>query len=406
MNKLRPYQETLSTDACSILERRGLVYFNIEVRCGKTLIALETCKKFGAKNVLFITKIKAFSSIQWDYDNFGYKFNLTIINKESIHKIESNNFDVVVYDEVHQYGAFPKAGTNQKELRKRFSHIPAIMMTGTSTPESYSQIFHQLQLSNKSPFRNYTNFYKWAADYVNVKIKNLGYAKVNDYSDANINKIRGMMRHFVLTFTQEQAGFKSSVDEMIIELEMKPITYQIIKKLQKDLVVISKSGKTIVADTGAKLMQKVHQLSSGTIKLDDGSISIIDDTKAQYIKDNFSEYKIGIFYKYVAEFETLKQVFGDKITTDLNEFNTTDKWIAYQYVSGREGINLSKADYLVMYSIDFSAVTYFQAKDRMTVKDRTENRIFWLFGKRTIEHKIYKTVQQKKNFTLVHFNKI
>jgi hypothetical protein len=405
MNKLRPYQETLSTDACSILERRGLVYFNIEVRCGKTLIALETCKKFGAKNVLFITKIKAFSSIQWDYDNFGYKFNLTIINKESIHKIESNNFDVVVYDEVHQYGAFPKAGTNQKELRKRFAHIPAIMMTGTSTPESYSQIFHQLQLSNKSPFRNYTNFYKWASDYVNVKIKNLGYAKVNDYSDANINKIRGMMRHFVLTFTQEQAGFKSSVDEMIIELEMKPITYQIIKKLQKDLVVISKSGKTIVADTGAKLMQKVHQLSSGTIKLDDGSISIIDDTKAQYIKDNFSEYKIGIFYKYVAEFETLKQVFGDKITTDLNEFNTTDKWIAYQYVSGREGINLSKADYLVMYSIDFSAVTYFQAKDRMTVKDRTENRIFWLFGKRTIEHKIYKTVQQKKNFTLSHYDR-
>jgi hypothetical protein len=328
---------------------------------------------------------------------------LTIINKESIHKIENNNFDVVVYDEVHQYGAFPKAGTNQKELRKRFSDIPAIMMTGTSTPESYSQIFHQLQLSNKSPFRNYTNFYKWAADYVDVKIKNLGYAKVNDYSDANINKIRGMMRHFVLTFTQEQAGFKSSVDEMIIELEMKPITYQIIKKLQKNLVVISKSGKTIVADTGAKLMQKVHQLSSGTIKLDDGSISIIDDTKAQYIKDNFSEYKIGIFYKYVAEFETLKQVFGDKITTDLNEFNTTDKWIAYQYVSGREGINLSKADYLVMYSIDFSAVTYFQAKDRMTVKDRTENRIFWLFGKRTIEHKIYKTVQQKKNFTLSHY---
>ena len=41
----------------------------------------------------------------------------------------------------------------------------------------------------------------------------------------------------------------------------------------------------------------------------------------------------------------------------------------------------------------------------MTVKDRTENRIFWLFGKRTIEHKIYKTVQQKKNFTLSHYDR-
>jgi hypothetical protein len=406
MNKLRPYQETLSTDACSILERRGLVYFNIEVRCGKTLIALETCKKFGAKNVLFITKIKAFSSIQWDYDNFGYKFNLTIINKESIHKIESNNFDVVIYDEVHQYGAFPKAGTNQKELRKRFAHIPAIMMTGTSTPESYSQIFHQLQLSNKSPFRNYTNFYKWAADYVDVKIKNLGYAKVNDYSDANINKIRGMMRHFVLTFTQEQAGFKSSVDEMIIELEMKPITYQIIKKLQNDLVVISKSGKTIVADTGAKLMQKVHQLSSGTIKIDENETIIVDPTKAQYIKDNFSDYKIAIFYKYIGELNTLKSILGDKITTDLDEFNNTDKWIACQYQKFREGVSLKSANYLVMYSIDFSAVTYFQARARLSTKDRKENTIFWIFGKNTIDSKIYKTVQNKKNFTLSHFNQI
>jgi hypothetical protein len=406
MNKLRPYQETLSTDACSILERRGLVYFNIEVRCGKTLIALETCKKFGAKNVLFITKIKAFSSIQWDYDNFGYKFNLTIINKESIHKIESNNFDVVIYDEVHQYGAFPKAGTNQKELCKRYAHIPAIMMTGTSTPESYSQIFHQLQLSNKSPFRNYTNFYKWAADYVDVKIKNLGYAKVNDYSDANIEKIRGMMRHFVLTFTQEQAGFKSSVDEMIIELEMKPITYQIIKKLQKDLVVISKSGKTIVADTGAKLMQKVHQLSSGTIKIDENETIIVDPTKAQYIKDNFSDYKIAIFYKYIGELNTLKSILGDKITTDLDEFNNTDKWIACQYQKFREGVSLKSANYLVMYSIDFSAVTYFQARARLSTKDRKENTIFWIFGKNTIDSKIYKTVQNKKNFTLSHFNQI
>jgi hypothetical protein len=404
--KLRPYQETLSTDACSILERRGLVYFNIEVRCGKTLIALETCKKFGAKNVLFITKIKAFSSINWDYDNFGYKFNLTIINKESIHKIESNNFDVVVFDECHQYGAFPKAGTNQKELCKRFAHIPAILMTGTSTPESYSQIFHQLQLSNKSPFRNYTNFYKWASDYVNVKIKNLGYAKVNDYSDANINKIRGMMRHFVLTFTQEQAGFKSSVDEMIIELEMKPITYQIIKKLQKDLVVISKSGKTIVADTGAKLMQKVHQLSSGTIKIDENETIIVDPTKAQYIKDNFSDYKIAIFYKYIGELNTLKSVLGDKITTDLDEFNNTDKWIACQYQKFREGVSLKSANYLVMYSIDFSAVTYFQARARLSTKDRKENTIFWIFGKNTIDSKIYKTVQNKKNYTLSHFNKI
>ena len=44
----------------------------------------------------------------------------------------------------------------------------------------------------------------------------------------------------------------------------------------------------------------------------------------------------------------------DELTTDLEEFNTTNKSIALQIVSGREGINLSAAKYIVYYNIDFS----------------------------------------------------
>jgi hypothetical protein len=404
MYKLRDYQVELSDKAAKILRHKKLVYLCIEVRCGKTLIALETCRKFEAKRVLFITKIKAFSSIQSDYNNFGFNFHLDIINKESIHKIESNNYDVVIYDEAHQYGAFPKAGSNQKELVKRFSKLPIILMTGTSTPESYSQIYHQLQLSDASPFNQYSNFYKWAKDYVNIKLKNLGYAKVNDYSDADINKIKLLTDPITITYTQEQAGFESNVKEFILNVKMSPVTYEIIKRLRRDLVVVGSSG-AIVADTGAKLLQKEHQLTSGTIKFEDGSHKIIDTTKAKFILDRFKEYKIAIFYKYVAQLESLKQVIGDRLTTDLDKFNNSNKWIALQFQSGREGINLSKADFLVMAEIDFSAVTYFQARDRMTTKNRKENIVYWIFADGGIENKIYKTVMNKKNFTSKHYER-
>jgi len=180
----------------------------------------------------------------------------------------------------------------------------------------------------------------------------------------------------------------------------KPITYDIIKKLHKDLVVTSsKTGKQIIADTGVKLQQKTHQLFSGTIKYDDGSIQIIDDTKAQFIKENFKDYKIGIFYNFVAELEMLKSVIGQKLTTDLHEFNNSDKWIALQIVSGREGISLAKADHLVMMNIQFSAVSYWQSRDRLTTMDRKENTIFWIFAKKGIEEKIYKRVLLKKDYT-------
>ena len=105
--KPRDYQDKISSDAVDILHRKKCVLLAMMVRTGKTITALETCKKFGAKRVLFITKIKAFSSLQNDYDNFGYTYSLTIINRESLHKIETNDFDVVIIDEVHGYTSYP-----------------------------------------------------------------------------------------------------------------------------------------------------------------------------------------------------------------------------------------------------------------------------------------------------------
>jgi hypothetical protein len=193
---------------------------------------------------------------------------------------------------------------------------------------------------------------------------------------------------------------------MILEVEMQPITYKIIDKLKKDLVVTSSTtGKSIVADTAVKLQQKIHQLSSGTIKFEDGSTQIIDNSKALFIQQKFAEYKIAIFYNFVAELEMLKETFGNKLTTDLDEFNTTDKWIALQIVSGREGISLAKADALVMFNIQFSAVSYFQSKDRLTTKDRAVNNVFWIFSKNGIEQNIYNAVSKKLDYTNSIFKK-
>ena len=411
MFKPRDYQDRISNDAVEILRQKKIVYLAMQVRCGKTITALETCKKYNAKKVLFITKKKAISSIELDYKNFGYKFDLTIINDESLHKITDTDFDIVIHDEHHRFGAFPKPNATAVLFKKKFGHLPMIFLSGTPTPESHSQWYHQFWVSNHSPFKDYTNFYKWANEYVDVVQKNLGYAKVNDYSNARKKDFWHRIRYYIISFTQQEAGFTTSVNEMVLECEMKPITYQIIKKLHKDLVVTSSvDGTQILADTGVKLQQKTHQLFSGTIKFEDGSFRVIDDTKAHFIKNSFEGKKIGIFYKFVAELEMLKSVFKETLTTDLDEFNATDKNIALQIISGREGISLAKADYLVFMNIDFSAVSYFQARDRLTTMARKENTIFWVFSKsmndlKSMEQEIYKSVLKKKDFTLNVFKK-
>lgn len=398
--ELRNYQIKIANEAAEILQRKKLVAIFSEVRTGKTLMALQTCKNIKANNILFITKKKAISSIQSDYINFGFTFKIVTINRESLHTINTNEFDVVIIDEVHGYTSYPKPSKYYKEVKQRFGNISMIFLSGTPTPESYSQYYHLFTLSNHHPFNEYKNFYKWANEFVNVKQKRLGYATVNDYSDANKKAFWHLIRYHILTFTQSEAGFTTNVNEMVLEVKMKDITYKIIDKLCKDLVVTSKStGKTIVADTAVKLQQKIHQLSSGTIKYDDGSIQIIDNSKALFISEKFKDYKIAIFYNFVAELEMLKQTFGNKLTTDLEVFNSTDKWIALQIVSGREGISLAKADALVMFNIQFSAVSYWQSKDRLTTKDRKENNVFWIFSENGIETKIYKRVMKKLDYT-------
>ena len=77
-----------------------------------------------------------------------------------------------------------------------------------------------------------------------------------------------------------------------------------------------------------------------------------------------------------------------------------------QIQSGREGVNISSADALVFYNIDFSAVSYFQSRARIQTKDRTKDaNILWIFSKVGIEDKIYKAVMDKTDYTINVFKK-
>ena len=226
---------------------------------------------------------------------------------------------------------------------------------------------------------------------------------IRDYSRGKDSIIKAM-QPYTLAYSQKEAGFKVKTTEEVIHVKMSPLTYHLTKALKNKRVIQGKE-ETVLADTAVKLMSKLHQLFSGTVKFEDGNAKVLDTSKAEAIKRKFKNMKIGIFYKFKAELDALKCVYGDDLTTTLDEFNESDKSIALQIVSGREGISLKLADCLVYYNIDFSATSYWQSRDRMTTKDRLENKVYWIFSKGGIEDKIYKAVTKKKDYTLRHFKK-
>jgi hypothetical protein len=226
---------------------------------------------------------------------------------------------------------------------------------------------------------------------------------VNDYSRGK-DTIINLMKPYTISYTQSEAGFESDIKENVLRVQMDDSTYTLANRLKRDLVIEGRD-EIILADTPVKLMMKLHQIYSGTIKFESGASMVLDTTKAEFIKQNFANQKIGIFYKFKEELNALKSVFKDNLTTDLDEFNDSDKSIALQIVSGREGISLRNAISLVYYNIDFSATSYWQSRDRMTTKERTHNDVYWVFSYGGIEDKIYQSVMSKKNYTLRHFKR-
>jgi hypothetical protein len=320
----------------------------------------------------------------------------------------NEEFDLVIIDEAHSIGAFPTPSLRAKELKRICNGEAIIYLSGTPTPESFSQLYHQMFVSSFSPFKDYKNFYSWAKDYVDIRKKYLYGKQINDYSFAKRELIEMQTSHLFLSFTQEEAGFTELVKENVLYVKMEENTYKFADRLRIDKVITNKEGRTVLGDTAVKLMNKLHQIYSGSVIIDAPTREgkVFDYTKAQFIKEYFKGKKIAIFYKFAAEQMALKWTMG-KCYEDPTEFNNNnDGCFISQIVSGREGVNLSTADALVFYNIDFSATSYWQSRARIQTKDRVkEAQIYWIFSEGGIEDKIYKAVMDKKDYTLQYFKK-
>ncbi len=405
--QLRDYQEDLANRAYQILKNNGLVYLAMEVRTGKTLTALAVAENYDARNVLFVTKKKAIDDIKSQAEKLGTYFKLEVVNFEQLHNV-NDEFDLVIIDEAHSLGAFPTPSLRAKELKRICNGKAIIFLSGTPTPESFSQLYHQMWVSTFSPFKDYKNFYGWARDYVEIRQKYLYGKTINDYSFAKRELIELQTSHLFLAFTQEEAGFTELVKENVLYVKMEENTYKFAERLRIDKVITNKEGRTVLGDTAVKLMNKLHQIYSGSVIIDAPirDAKVFDYTKAEFIRDYFKGKKIAIFYKFAAEQMALKWVMG-KCYEDPTEFNNAnDGCFISQIVSGREGVNLSTADALVFYNIDFSATSYWQSRARIQTKDRVkEAQIYWIFSEGGIEDKIYKAVMDKKDYTLQYFKK-
>lgn len=403
----RDYQINIAEQAADMLRTKSIAYLVMQVRTGKTLTAFLTAEKLGVENVLFVSKLKAIPGIQSDFEKYGGQFFMTFINYESLHKLKGN-FDLIILDEAHCLGQFPIPAKRTELLKEICAYKPILYLSGTPTPETYSQWFHQFWVSSFSPFPH-RNFYKWHHEYGIPKTKYVYNRELNDYSEVIAETINPIVNPYLLTWTQQEAGFEMPVDERIVTIPMPERIALAVKIMRRDKIIQTKSGATVLGDTAVKELGKIHQICSGTVKDEDGGFHLISDYKTRYIAQHYQGRKIAIFYKFQAELELLRQTFGNRLIFCPESFNAAgpDRVFVSQIQSGREGINIATADVLIMLNIDFSATSYWQSRARLQTKDRkTPALVHWIFAEGGIEKYVYGQVSKKKDFTVSHYHKI
>lgn len=405
--ELRPYQKEIIPKGIAVLKKHYIVFLTARERAGKTLPALGIMKDAGFEKVLCITTVNAAIDIRNAHSQFFPDLNADITNYESAHKFlaKKDEYQCIWVDESHKLGQAPKPAKVVETVKTICQNKYIIYSTATPSGEGYHKLYHQFFISSASPLLAYKNFYAFAREFINVKTIKVQGRDIRVYNDVNFAKLWPVIKHVFITWTREDAGFKIDAEDKILTVKMSDEAIAIFNKLKKDKIYTDSSGDVATINGGAELLNKLNQIGSGTLKYDDvPDGKIIDVSKAVFIKSYFHGKKLAIFYKYIAEGKLLHSFFPNH-TNDAAEFNRRNDLVFIgQVKSYCEGVDLSTADCLVNYNIEFSATVYSQSRARILSKERDKPApVYYIFAEHGIDHKIYQAVSNKLNFTWTYY---
>lgn len=381
-----PHQELFATKVFNQLKSTGYVYLAGKPRSGKTytsILAAEMSTKIN--NVLVLTKKAAISGWHKFIDgNSRLKHTYHVTNYEQVAKLKPI-YDLVIIDESHNLGAFPKPSQRYKDIRKLCWNIPHIHLSGTAIIESMAGIYHQMFISKFTPFKH-KNFYdfhrEWGIPYY---IKAAG-REINQY-DRVKPELLSYINQFTIYMTQEDAGIDKSIQaiDQVHYVDLNQGTSELYNKLVSNKIA-NIQGYDIVCDTVMKERTTLHMLESGVAKVDDTYIDLGNNEKIDYIKKTFGDSEdIGIMCHFVGERQKLEKEFKyAKI---------------YSSSAHAEGVDLSHLKNFIILSSDYSGAKFVQRRERIiNINGSNTLTVHHILVKNAISEQVYKRVSKKQDF--------
>lgn len=380
-----PHQIELAKQIVDVIREHGLVYVSAEERTGKTLSSILAAEALSVQKILILTKKKALEGWEDTLNRFHHNKVYTLCNYHSAHKLGNQEFDLIILDESHSYlSGYPKVGAIWRQVAVFTKDKPIVYLSATPSAQSLSLLYHQFKLSSWSPWHNYKNFYDWHKVYgIPHKIR-AGSHLVNQY-----NKTKDFfpwIKHLFVSLSRTQIGFNHEPNDVVHYVHLKAQSKVLYERLEKTQIL---EEYEILGDTPTKLLTKLHQICGSACKNETGDVVKLDGKeKLEYLLKTFGHLdKVAILAKYTAEIEMLEQFIPEG-------------WLVGQIKRFAEGVDFSMYDTQVVYSLDFSASTYFQMRARQANYFREKPiDVHFLLVKDSVDEHVYRSVQDKRDFT-------
>lgn len=295
----------------------------------------------------------------------------------------------------------------QNETSKRSRFIlkmqpkNVILLSGTPTGGKYETLWSQMHLlgwniSKKMYWNQYVDVgYLDLFDGRSIPI-------VTGYK--NVDRLKRKMAEHGCQFLKTDEVF--DLPDQIFQKVKVPASKEY-KKFHKDRI-ITIGDETLVGDTTLTKMLYERELC--------GQFSQ-DKLKAFADLVESTEDRLIVFYNFTAEYEALLKLNAvtwnrpvsvvngsEKNLSNYEDFDDSITFIQYQ--SGAMGLNLQKASRMIFFTLPLSSELYEQAKKRIHRIGQHKTCFYYqMICKGTVEERILKTLEMRKDFTEKLFEK-
>ena len=309
----------------------------------------------------------------------------------------------------------PKAQQTKAVMKLRDWCDKAWILNGTPITQGPLDLYSQCKFLNKNsiPFNSYTAFKSYFAVEEVMTLQNRSFRRIVDYK--NIPQLTKLIEPFSLRLEKKDCldlPEKTFTQHMVVMTPEQERHYAQLKDL---CLTMLESGEIMTADMALVQLLRLHQITTGFFKSDDGTVTPIPNRRIEALM-SIAEITspLVIFCAYrenVAQVtESLTKTFGDKsVVTYTGETKGEDRTNAVQRFqdgdaqffvgtsAAAKGLTLHRASTVVYFSNNYSLETRLQSQDRIH-RIGQENKCTYidLVSENTVDVAILNALNNKK----------